>query len=124
VSSTGISNERTSRTAYSAKFTVTFSKDAVEKWYADNNVAHFMDAADGSGNRSLVVIEVRNLTDWATLKHALRTDSANFNLRINSIFRNSATAYVNARERGRFQILARNNGWHASAADGILRISK
>jgi len=124
VSTTSIANERTSRTVYSARFTITFSRSAMERWYGDNNIVNFMDMADGAGNRSLVVIEIRDLTDWAALKRAIREDSANFNLRISSIFRNSATAYVNSRERGRFQTLARYNGWHASSSDGILRLSK
>jgi len=124
VSSTSISNERTSRTAYSARFTIAFSRAAMERWYAENNIVNFMDMAEGAGNRSLVIIEVRSLTDWAALKAAMREDSGNFNLQVSSIFRNSATAYVNSRERFRFQTLARNNGWHASSSDGILRLSR
>jgi len=124
VTSTSISNERASRTAYSARFTISFSRSAMEKWYGENNIADFLGAADDSGNRSLVVIEVKDLREWAALRQAMRSASTDFNLRINSIFRNSATAYVNARERYKFQTLARSNGWNASASDGVLRISK
>ena len=124
VSTISISNERASRTAYSASFTIRFDQRAVERWYSDNNIMNFLAMATGAGNRSLVMIDVGGLGDWARLKKTIRESGENFNLTIHSIFRGQATAYVATIQRRNLQNLMIANGWRATSYDGILRISR
>jgi hypothetical protein len=123
--STSISNERTSKTAYSANFSVTLDRVAVEKWYGDNNVPNFMSAADESKDKSVISIDFANgLSDWAELNQILRDSGENYEMSIRTMFGTSATAYILTNKRRRFQSLAAANGWSVSSRDGILRISK
>jgi hypothetical protein len=123
--STSISNERSSQTAYSARFSITLDRAAAERWYADNNIPNFLSAADGSKDRVVIMIEMSNgLNDWAELNRIVREDSGNYGLQLRSIFRNSASAYILTDNRRKFQNLVAANGWNVSNRDGILRISK
>ena len=125
VASTGITNEKSSKTAYSAKISITLDRMAAEKWYADNNVPNFLNAADESKDRSIIAIELANgLADWAALNQAVREDGGAYGLSLRSIFRNSATAYVLSAKRKKFVNLLAASGWRVWSQDGILRVSK
>ncbi|MDR1071532.1 MAG: hypothetical protein LBL21_02750 [Rickettsiales bacterium] len=124
VAAMSISNERQSKTAYSAKFSITLDRAAVEKWYADNNVPNFLSAADESSDRTVISIDLSGLGDWAELNRIVREDGTNFGLTLRSIFRNSATAYILANKRRRFQTLVASGGWTVSSRDGVVRIAK
>lgn len=125
VSSTSITSEKTSKTAYSADFSVTLDRVALEKWYSDNNVPNFLSAADESQDKSIISIELTNgLSDWASLNQLVRDDGNDYGLGLRSIFRNSATAYILTRKRYKFQNLCVSAGWSVSVKDGIVRIKK
>jgi hypothetical protein len=124
VAAMSISNEKQSKTAYSAKFAITLDRAAVEKWYADNNVPNFLAAADESNDRTVISIDLAGLSDWTELNRIIREDGTNFGLTLRSIFRSSATAYILTNKRRKFQNLVASNGWNVSSRDGVLRISK
>ncbi|MDR2268971.1 MAG: hypothetical protein LBD94_02195 [Rickettsiales bacterium] len=125
VASTSIANEKTSKTAYSARFSITLDRMAVEKWYADNNVPNFLSAADESSDRMIISIELANgLADWAALNQIIREDGDNYGLSLRSIFRNSASAYIRTNKRRKFQNICAAAGWGVSSRDGVVRISK
>ncbi|MDR1826438.1 MAG: hypothetical protein LBQ49_01975 [Rickettsiales bacterium] len=125
VASTSISNEKTSKTAYTAKFSVTLDRAAVDKWYNDNNVPNFLAAAIGSDDRAAVYIEMPNgLNDWIQLNQAVRESGDSYDMVLKSIFKNSATASIRASQRRKFQNLCLSAGWHVSSRDGVVRISR
>jgi hypothetical protein len=125
VASTGISKEKTSKTAYAAKFSVTLDRGAVEKWYDDHSVPNFLSAADESKDKSVISIDFANgLSDWTELNRAIRESGENYGLSIRTMLGNSATAYILTAKRRKFQHLAAMSGWRTSFADGALRISK
>jgi hypothetical protein len=125
VSSTSITSEKTSKTAYSAIFSVTLDRVALERWYSDNNVPNFLSAADESQDKSVISIDLVNgLSDWASLNQAVRDDGDTYGLELRSIFRNSATAYILTSKRTKFQNLCTAAGWTVSTIDGVIRITK
>jgi hypothetical protein len=124
VAATSIEGERQSKTAYSARFSITLDRQAVEKWYESNNVPNFLAAADESRDRSIISIDIGGLADLAELKRIVREDATDYGFVLRSIFRNSATAYVLANKRRRLQNLLASNGWRVWSQDGIVRISK
>jgi len=125
VASTGISNEKSSKTAYSAKFSVALDRAAVEKWYAENNVMNFLAAADDSKEKTIISMELSNgLSDWAELNKIMRDDGDAYGFSLRSIFRTSATASILTNKRKKFQTLCASNGWSVSSRDGVLRIAK
>jgi hypothetical protein len=125
VASTSIANEKTSKTAYAAKYSVTLDRVAVEKWYSENNVPNFLSAADESKDTSLIAIDFANgLSDWAELNQIVRGSGDNYEMSLKTMFRSSATAYILTAKRRKFQNLVASNGWNVSNRDGIIRISK
>jgi hypothetical protein len=125
VAATSISNEKTSRTAYSARFSITLDRVAVEKWYSDNNVPNFLSAADESRERSVVSMEFSNgLSDWVELNQIMRDSGENYEMSVRTIFKTGATAQILTNKRRKFQNLCAANGWIVSNRDGVLRISK
>jgi len=125
VASTGISNEKSSKTAYSAKFSVALDRAAVEKWYAENNVMNFLAAADDSKEKTIISMELSNgLSDWAELNKIMRDDGDTYGFSLRTIFRTSATASILTNKRKKFQMLCASNGWSVSSRDGVLRITK
>lgn len=125
VATMSISNERVSKTAYAADFSITIDRTQIEKWYTENNVANFLAAADDSDERQIIHIEMSNgLDDWTLLNQAMRDSGDSFGLTVRSIYNNSATAYILTAKRRKFQTMCANSGWHVSFRDGILHISK
>jgi len=125
VAATSISNERSSRTAYSARFSITVDRGALERWYSDNNVPNFLAAADGSRDKSLIVIQLNNgIDDWRTLNQIIRESGTNYGLTVRSIFRDNATAHIYTRHQRSFRQLCVNNGWSVSSREGIMRVAK
>ena len=124
IATTGISNEKQSRTAYSARFSITLDRGAVEKWYSDNNVPNFISSADESRDKVLISIELNSLSDWGELNRILREDGDTYGLALRSIYRNNATAYILTNKRKKFQNVCSNNGWGSGMKDGILRVWK
>lgn len=125
VASTSISNEKSSKTAYSARLAITLDRPAVEKWYNENNIPNFLAAADESKDRMVISIDLANgLSDWAALNHIMREDGDNYGLTLRSIFRNSASAWILTNKRRKFQNVCISNGWNISSRDGTIRISK
>ncbi|MDR1027601.1 MAG: hypothetical protein LBL46_04260 [Rickettsiales bacterium] len=125
VASTGIANEKSGKTAYSAKISITLDRGAAERWYNDNNVPNFLNAADESKDRSVIAIELPGgLADWAALNQVIRDDGGNYELSLRSIFRNSATAYVLTSKRRKMTGLLSADGWRVWTQDGVVRVSK
>lgn len=125
VASTSISNEKSSKTAYSAKFSITVDRVALEKWYSDKNIPNFLSAADESKDRSIVSIDLINgLSDWVQLNQIIHSDGDEYGLSLRSIYGTSITAYILTVKIGKFRDLCRNNGWTVSSQDGITRISR
>ena len=125
VASTSISNEKSSKTAYSANFSVTIDREALEKWYSDNNVPNFLSASDESKDRSVIAIDLENgLEDWAALNRIIRSDGDEYGLALRSIYGSSATAYILTNKRWKFRNLCASNGWIVTSKDGIIRISR
>ena len=126
VASTRISNEKTSKTAYAAHFTVTLDRAAAMKWYGDNNVPNFLDATDGADDGAVTVhIELSNgVSDWVHLNQIMRESGESFGLSLKSIYRNNATASIRASKKRRFQSLCASSGWTVGARDGSLRIAR
>ena len=125
VVATRISNEKTSKTAYAARFSITLDRAALEKWYSANNVPNFLAAADDSDDRIAVAIEMSNgLSDWVALNQAVRESGDNYGLILRSIFRGGATASIRASKKRKFQSVCANAGWSVSSRDGAIRIAK
>jgi hypothetical protein len=125
VAAVSISNERSSRTAYSATFSITLDRGAMDRWYSDNNVPNFLAAADGPRDKSLIVIQLNNgLDDWRMLNQMMRESGQDFGLTVRSIFRNSATAHIYTRHQRAFRQLCANNGWIVSTQEGVMRIAR
>ena len=125
VAATSISNEKTSKTAYGAKFSITLDRAAVEKWYADNNVMNFLTAADDSNERVVVSMEFSNgISDWTELNRIMREGGDAYGLTMRTIFRTSATAYIPTNKKRKFQMLCSSNGWSVTSRDGVLKIAK
>lgn len=125
VAAVRISNEKSSKTAYAARFSITVDRAGLEKWYIENNVPNFLSAADDSDDRVGVSIEMSNgISDWTLLNHALRESGENYGLVVKSIYRNSATASIYGAKRNKFRNMCAAAGWSVSSRDGILRIAR
>ena len=125
VASVRISNEKTSKTAYAARFSITLDRGAVEKWYGDNNVLNFLGPTEEDTDRTAVYIEMSNgINDWVHLNQVIRESGESYGLALKSIFRNNATASIIASKRRKFQGACAGAGWSVSWRDGIVRISK
>ena len=125
VAATSIANEKSSRTAYGAKFSIIIDRGALEKWYNDNSIPNFLAAADGSTDKTIVVIELNNgVSDWMALNQMIRESGDDYGLAVRSIFRNSATAHMLEHKRQKFRQLCLNSGWSVSTREGIMRVAK
>lgn len=125
VSAVSITSEKQSRTAYSAKFTITVDRSAMEKWYADNSVPNFLSAADESKDKTVIYMNFANgLSDWAALNQTIAADGNDYGLSLKTIFGNSATAYVLTNKRYKFTNLCVANGWTVTNQNGVIRITK
>jgi len=125
VAATSISNEKLSKTAYAARFSITLDRGAVEKWFAANNVPNYISASDESKDRMIIIAVFPNgIGDWAELSRLARESGEKYDLSIRTMYRNRATAYILTNKSRKFQSLAAANGWTVGNRDGIIQISK
>ena len=123
ISSSGISGERQSGTAYSASITMTVDRAAAKRWMADTEIQNWLNIVEDSGNSFLVVVNLNNkLTDWVQIRRAA-TD-AGIDLNTVSVSGNKIVYRVQSSRRGALTIALRDAGWRYQDLDGALHIFK
>ncbi|MCL2331669.1 MAG: hypothetical protein FWC61_03955 [Proteobacteria bacterium] len=124
IASSGIDNEKTSATAYSANFTMTLDPDATAKWLRDNNVPNYMSAADNSGDRAIIFFNIGGLKQWAGLKQKLRDSDMDSELELKTMQGRNISATIPSARREGFVNALRSLGWTVTDDNGILRATR
>ena len=120
VSSSGIVDEKTSSTTYSAKISIVFEETAVQAWLAENNVQNWLPDTSKQDSFSVIVELSDKLPQWIELNNIARSE----NIQPQKISGNNINIVVPTESRGAFTIALRERGWKYTDQDGILRIWK
>ena len=123
IASSGISNEKSSDTAYSATITMTVDRAAAKQWLANNDIQNWLNIAEHSGDMFMLVANLENkLADWSRLRHT--ASDAGIDLETRSINGNQIVFGVRSGQRGALTIALRDAGWKYQDNDGVLHIFK
>lgn len=122
VSSSGIVDEKTSSTTYSAKISIVFEETAVQAWLAENNVQNWLPDTSKQDSFSVIVELSDKLPQWIELNNIARSE--NIKIQPQKISGNNINIVVPTESRGAFTIALRERGWKYTDQDGILRIWK
>lgn len=122
VSSSGIVDEKTSSTTYSAKISIVFEETAVQAWLAENNIQNWLPDTSKQDSFSVIVELSDKLPQWIELNNIARSE--NIKIQPQKISGNNINIVVPAESRGAFTIALRERGWKYTDQDGILRIWK
>lgn len=122
VSSSGIVDEKTSSTTYSAKISVAFEETAVQAWLAENNIQNWLPDTSKQDSFSVIVELSDKLPQWIELNNIARSE--NIKIQPQKISGNNINIVVPTESRGAFTIALRERGWKYTDQDGILRIWK
>lgn len=122
VSSSGIVDEKTSSTTYSAKISIVFEGTAVQAWLAENNVQNWLPDTSKQDSFSVIVELSDKLPQWIELNNIARSE--NIKIQPQKISGNNINIVVPTESRGAFTIALRERGWKYTDQDGILRIWK
>ena len=122
VSSSGIVDEKTSSTTYSAKISIVFEEAAVQAWLAENNIQNWLPDTSKQDSFSVIVELSDKLPQWIELNNIARSE--NIRIQPQKISGNNINIVVPTESRGAFTIALRERGWKYTDQDGILRIWK
>lgn len=122
VSSSGIVDEKTSSTTYSAKISIVFEETAVQAWLAENNIQNWLPDTSKQDSFSVIVELSDKLPQWIELNNIARSE--NIKIQPQKISGNNINIVVPTESRGAFTIALRERGWKYTDQDGILRIWK
>lgn len=122
VSSSGIVDEKTSSTTYSAKISIIFEGKAVRAWLAENDVQNWLPDTTRQDLFSVVVELSDKLPQWIELSDIARSE--NIKIQPQKISGNNINFVVPLASRGAFTIALREHGWKYIDQDGILHIWK
>ena len=122
VSSSGIVDEKTSSTTYSAKISIVFEETAVQAWLAENNVQNWLPDTSKQDSFSVIVELSDKLPQWIELNNIARSE--NIKIQPQKISGNNINIVVPTESRGAFTIALRERGWKYADTDGALRIWK
>lgn len=122
VSSSGIVDEKTSSTTYSAKISIVFEEAAVQAWLAENNIQNWLPDISKQDSFSVIVELSDKLPQWIELNNIARSE--NIKIQPQKISGNNINIVVPTESRGAFTIALRERGWKYTDQDGILRIWK
>lgn len=123
IASSGIANEKSSDTAYSATITMTVDRVAAKRWLGENNIQNWLNITEDVGNRFLVEVNLDNkLADWSRLRRV--ASDAGIELDTESIYGNRILFRVQSSRRGALTIALRDAGWKYQDRDGVLYVFK
>ena len=122
ITSSSVSNEQISQTAYSAKITMNLDNDAVKNWLNENGVQNWVPATESSERFMISVVVPNGISDWAELKRIARENSVE--IETQSITGNNIIAKMPSNVRTKFTAAVRESGWRYADNGGILQIWK
>ncbi len=123
IASSGITNEKSSDTAYSATINMTVDRVAAKRWMAENNIQNWLNITEDAGDRFLVEANLENkLADWSQIRRV--ASDAGIDLNTESIYGNRILFRVQSSRRGALTIALRDAGWKYRDRDGVLYVFK
>jgi hypothetical protein len=123
IASSGITNEKSSDTAYSATINMTVDRVAAKRWMAENNIQNWLNITEDAGDRFLVEANLENkLADWSQIRRV--ASDAGIDLNTESIYGNRILFRVQSSRRGALTIALRDAGWKYQDRDGVLYVFK
>ncbi len=122
ITSSSVSNEQISATAYSAKITADLDNDAIKNWLTQNNVQNWVPVMESASRFTVSIVVPNGITDWAELKRIAREN--NVEIETQTITGNNIIAKMPSQIRTRFTAALHANGWKYSDNGGILQIWK
>lgn len=123
IASSGITNEKSSDTAYSATINMTVDRVAAKRWMAENNIQNWLNITEDAGDRFFVEVNLQNkLADWSQIRRV--ASDAGIDLDTESIYGNRILFRVQSSRRGALTIALRDAGWKYQDRDGVLYVFK
>ena len=122
ISSSSVSNEQISDSAYSAKITVNLDNDAIKNWLTQNNVQNWVPVAESASRFTLSIVVPNGIADWAELKRIAREN--NVEIETQNITGNNIIAKMPSGIRTKFTADLHANGWKYADNGGVLQIWK
>ena len=122
VTSSSVTNERISSTAYSANITWNFDNDLIKDWLTKNEIQNWIPAVESGEKFTISVVLPNGLNDWAELNRIAHEN--NIEIETKTISGNNVIAKLPVSYRTKFTIAVRSAGWKYTDDGGILQIWK
>ena len=122
ISSSTVSGEHISATAYSAKITMNVDAVAAKNWLDSNNVQNWIPLSDSAELYSLFIVVPNGISDWAELKRIARENKTD--LQTTKMTGYQIIAKMPLRDRSKFTAGIRGAGWKYADNGGVLQVWK